>query len=233
MSSADTESHSSTYQTVIRGSVSGRIRKLGGFAKHHHEPDNCSDATKSFVRRAGQPDVQAAAENLYSDIRSRFAYKRRESDYSCEDGYAVIKTPDFDVEIRVDQSSANPKAFRLTTEVIKLHNDAITQDERFQHCFNHQCDHLVIYFPHATDLDSKIDALEDIPDLADCLDYAPDASQFELKLPKLDLQIQVTETYMTFRLLTFANIGKLLNHSQKAFEILTSVGLGIRLEQET
>ena len=233
MSSAPTQADTDHYQSTLTGSTVGRIRKLGGFQKHHHEPDSCNDAAQSFVRRAGHPDVQSAAESLHSDIRTLFGYKRREFDYSCEDGSAAIKTPDFELEIRVDQSPEQPKTYVLTTEITKLHNDATAQDERFHHCFTHHCDHLVVHFPVAIDLDRKIDTLEDIPELADCLHYAPDASEFELKLPQLDLHIQVTETTMTFRLLTLRNLGKLLDHSQQAFEILTAAGFGLRLESDS
>jgi hypothetical protein len=36
---------------------------------------------------------------------------------------------------------------------------------------------------------------------------------------------------MRFQLLTLRNLGKLLEHSQQAFEILTAAGLGARLKQ--
>lgn len=215
---------------ILYGSTSGRIRKLGGFQKHHHEPDSCNDAAQGFVRRAGHPDVQSTAESLHRDIRNLFSYKRKDFDYSCEEGSGIIKTPDFDVEIHVDQSPTEPRGYTLTTEVTRLHNDSIAQDERFHNCFSHHCDRLIVHFPQAIDLDSKIDAIEESEELADCLDYAPDASEFELKLPKLDLHIHVTETAMTFRLLTLANLGKLLEYSQKAFDVLTAAGLDPRLQ---
>ncbi|MFP4070228.1 MAG: hypothetical protein ACLFVC_08635 [Opitutales bacterium] len=214
---------------ILRGETRGRIRKLGGFEKRHHVPDGHHDAARAFVRRAGHPDVQAAAERLHADIRGLFGYKRREFDYSCEDGSAVIKTPDFDLELRVDQCPEEPKGYVLTTEITRLHNAEIAGDERFHSCFNAHCDRLVVEFPRSIDLAAKIDAIEDIPEIADCLDYAPDASEFELKLPRLDLHIHFNETAMTFRLLTLAHLAKLLDHSQKAFDILTKAGLHLRL----
>ncbi|NQY31982.1 MAG: hypothetical protein HRT56_02265 [Coraliomargarita sp.] len=88
---------------------------------------------------------------------------------------------------------------------------------------------MLVLFEQAVDLDSKIDRIEEIDSLADCLDYAPDASEFELKLPSLDLRISVTSTQMSFQLLTLSNLGKLLECSQKAFEILTEAGFGLKL----
>tara|TARA_B100000614_G_scaffold145966_1_gene129732 strand:- start:92 stop:814 length:723 start_codon:yes stop_codon:yes gene_type:complete len=216
-------------QSRIVGSTLGRIRKLGGYQKHHHVPDSQNDAAQNFVRKVGQADVKAAADQLYGDIRSLFGYKRREFDYSCEDGFAWIKTPDFDLQIRVDQCSEDPKNYILTTEIVALHTDAIAADERFHACFTHHCDQLVVDFAMPVQVEDKIDAIEDIPELADALTYDPDGSAFELKLPQLDLLIQVNESGMTFSLLTLRDLGKLLDHSQKAFDILASAQFGLRL----
>lgn len=214
---------------LLHGHTSGRVRKLGGFAKHHHEPDSLNTAAQGFIQKVGTADVQRLAEGLHRDIRTLFNYKRKDFDYSCEDGTAAIKTPDFDVELRIHQSTDDPKSFVLTTEVTQLHTDSIASDERFHSCFNHHCDRLIIYFSQAIDLDHKIDQIEEIESLAGCLDYAPDASELELRLPALDLRIHVTSTAMTFQLLTLPNLGKLLDHSQQAFEILTAAGFGLKL----
>lgn len=224
-----TPANSPENQSRIVGSTVGRVRKLGGYQKHHHVPDGHSDAAQAFIRKAGQPDVKAAADSLYADIRNLFSYKRREFDYSCEDGLAWIKTPDFDLQIRVDQFSEDPKNYLLTTEIMALHSESIAADARLHDCFNHQCDQLIVEFASPIQVEDKIDAIEDIPELADALSYEPDGSAFELKLPKLDLLIQVNESNMTFRLLTLRNLGKLLDHSQKAFDILASAQFGLRL----
>jgi hypothetical protein len=201
------------------------VRRLKGFQKSHHLPDGYHDAAQSFVRKIGQEDVKAAADRLYTDIRELFGYKRRQFDYTCEDGFALIKTPDFDLQIRIDQCPDEAKNYILTTEITALHTETIASDTRFHACFSHHCDQLVVEFPTAINVEDKIDAIENLPDIADCLDYAPDGSHFDLKLPKLDLHIHVTESEMRFHLLTLRNLSKLLDHSQKAFEILTAAGL--------
>jgi hypothetical protein len=206
--------------------VEGRVRRLKGYLKSHHLPDGHHAAAQAFVRKIGHEDVKDATDRLYADIRSLFAYKRREFQYTCEDGFACIKTPDFDLQIRIDQSPEDAKNYQLTTELVALHKAEITADDRFITCFTHHCETLVVEFPGSINLDEKIDAIENIPEIADCLDYEPDGSAFELKLPALDLHIHVTESEMTFRLLTLRNLGKLLKHSQQAFDVLTQAGLG-------
>ncbi|TVP77450.1 MAG: hypothetical protein EA353_10335 [Puniceicoccaceae bacterium] len=202
---------------------------MSGYQKHHRVPDGHSDAAQGFVRKAGHPDVKSAADGLYSDIRTLFAYKRREFDYTCEDGFAWIKTPDFDLQIRIDQCPDDPKNYRLSTEITALHTDSIADDSRFHSCFTHHCDQLVVDFASPVRVEDKIDRLEDIDELREALSYEPDGTAFELKLPQLDLHIHVTEGTMTFRLLTLRNLGKLLEHSQKAFDILADCDFGLKL----
>jgi hypothetical protein len=216
-------------QSRIVGTTVGRVRRLGGYQKHHHVPDHHSDAAQNFIRKAGQPDVKAAADQLYSDIRNLFGYKRREFDYSCEDGFAWIKTPDFDLQIYIDQNPEDPKNYQLTTEIVALHTTGIAADPRLHDCFTHHCDQVVIEFACPVQVENKIDLFEDIPELAGALSYAPDGSSLELKLTKLDLLIQLNESTMTFSLLTQRKLGKLLEHSQKAFDILADAKLGLQL----
>lgn len=216
-------------QSRIVGSVQGRVRKLSGYQKSHHIPDGHHAAAQAFVRKVGQQNVKDALDQLYADIRSLFEYKRKEFAYTCEDGFGVIKTPDFDLQIRIDQCTEDAKTYALTTEIVALHTETIAQDERFHACFTHHCEQLVVEVPGSINLDDKIDAIEAIPEIADCLDYEPDGSSFELKLPKLDLQILVTDCEITFQLLTSRNLRKLLDHSQKAFDILAEADLGLKL----
>jgi hypothetical protein len=226
---AHATNYPSTHHSRISGSVTGRVRKLRGYQKSHHVPDGHHDAAQSFVRKIGHDHVKEAIDSLYADIRSLFSYKRREFDYTCEDGFGAIKTPDFDLQIHVDQCSEDPKNYVLTTEIVALHHPEIANDDRFHACFAHHCETLVVEFPGSINIDDKIDAIEAIPEIADCLDYEPDGSAFELKLPELDLHIYFTESEVTFQLLTLRNLAKLIDHSQKAFEILAKADFGLKL----
>lgn len=216
-------------QARITGCTYGRIRKLQGFQKHHHVPDSINDATRNFVRQVGQADVKALADDLYRDIREAFGYKRKEFDYSCEDGHAWIKTPDFDAQIQIDQDEEEAKHYLLKTELVRLHNDSIATDPALHACFNAHCDHLIVHFPSPIQVEDKIDAIEAIDALADALTYEPDATAFELNLKDLDLRIEVDESSIQFSLLTLRNLTKLLEHSQRAFEILTDCDFDLRL----
>ena len=209
--------------------MTGRIRKLRGFQKHHHVPDNTSDAARSFVRNTGHEDIKILADGLFRDIRKSFGYKRREFDYSCDAGEAWVKTPDFDASITIDQSDEIPKDYLITTELPKLHNQAIAGDPRLHSCFNAHCDALVVSFPTPIQFEDKINAIEDMDTLAYSMTDEPDGSRFELKLSELDLCTAIDACAMHFSLLTLRNLGKLIEQSQRAFEILTDCGFGLRI----
>lgn len=220
---------SSAVTVILQGQTTGPIRKLKGFQKHHHVPDSLNDAARAFVRNVGHEDIKALADDLFRDIRESFGYKRREFDYSCDAGEAWVKTPDFDASIRIEQSESHPKCYTIFTELPKLNDGAIAADPRLHACFNAHCDALVVDFPTPIQVEDKIDAIEDNEAIADCMTYEPDGSSLELKLPDLDLRIEVDAFSMRFSLLTLRNLGKLITHSQRAFEILTDCGFELRL----
>lgn len=220
---------SSNAQSLISGSVRGRIRRLKGFRKQHHVPDAQYEGAQDFVRRIGAEDVKLLADGIYSDIRETFGYRRREFDYTCHEGLAEIKTPDFTAQIRIDQCPDDVKNYVLTTELTELHNEEIAGNPALHACFNRHCDVLSVSFPSGINVEEKIDAIEDNEALRDCLSYEPDGTRFELKLPDLDLRIEVDEISMHFQLLTLRNLSKLLDHSQRAFDILTECGFELRL----
>lgn len=226
---SDSPNPSSHVQSLISGSTRGRIRRLKGFRKCHQVPDLQYEAAQDFVRKIGAEDIKELADQLYNRIREAFGYKRKAFSYTCHEGLAEIQTPDFSAEIRIDQCPDDPKYYVLTTELTELHNEAIAGNPALHACFNNHCDVLTVIFPTGINVEEKIDAIEDNPALAPCLSYEPDGSRFELKLPDLDLRIEVDESSMRFQLLTLRNLAKLLDHSQRAFDVLTKCGFDLRL----
>lgn len=216
----------------LSGFTTGRIRKLSGFKSGHHVPDAQHEAANAFVRRAGAEEVRALSKSIHADLRRGLGYKRNELDFRDEDGFACLNTPGFDLEIRIDQCPSDAKAYILETRVTRLHDSALAKNAAFIDLFNPLCHRLDICFSKHLELANKIDTLEAIPELAAGLDYPPDASSFELRLPTLDCVLKVTETEMHFQLLTLPDLAKLLEHSQRILEILTEAGFELSLEAE-
>jgi hypothetical protein len=225
ISSKTPDSYSASLQSRIVGTVEGRVRQLKGYQKCHHLPDGHHPAAQTFVRKVGHENVKELIDLLYTDIRSLFGYKRREFEYTCEDGFGYIKSPDFDLQVYINQSHRDRKKYQLTTEIVAIHTAAITADPRFHSCFTHHCDRLIVDLPCPININDKIDTIEELPEIANYLSYEPDGSSFELKLIPLDLEIRITESDMTFQLLTLRDLKKLLRHSQQALDLLTAVSL--------
>ena len=213
----------------IVGATGGRVRKLSGFRSGHRVPDGHHEAAAAFLRRIGHEEVKAVADSIHRDLRAAFGFKRKDMDYNCADGSARIQTPHFGVAVGIGQDPDDLKAYRIRTEVAELRTPALAADGAFHACFNPHCDTVVVEFPRSIDVEAKIDRIEAIPDLADALDYAPDGSQFELRLAGIGLHIEADAETMHLRLLGPRNLAKLLEQSQKALDILAAAGLGARL----
>jgi hypothetical protein len=184
------------------------------------------------VRRAGAEAVRTLAQSIHRELRRNMGYKRNDLDYREEDGFVCLNTSGFDLELRIDQCPDDPKTYILETRIADLRDPTLAQNDVFIDIFNPLCHRLNICFSKHLDLADKIDAIEAIPELAEGLDYPPDASSFELRLPSLDCLLSVTETEMCFQLLTLPDLRKLLEHSQRILDILIETGFDISLKAE-
>ena len=206
------------------------MRRLKGYQKSHHLPDGHHAAAQAFVRKVGHEHVKELVDQFYTDIRSLFGHKRREFALHLRRWLRLHQRRP--TSTYKSASTRAPKIRRIINsppQIVALHNPEIVGDERFHACFTHHCETLIVEFPGSINIDEKIDAIEDIDEIAQYLTYEPDGSAFDLRLIPLDLEIKVTESEMSFQLLTLRNLDKLIEHSQKAFEILTAVGLGASL----
>ena len=218
------QSHPPAPAVVLFGCQEGMIRKLPGYKRHHFIPENHSDATQQFVRAVGHERVQSRADVLFQTIRSAFKLKRRQIDYSCSEGFAHIETPDFVAEIFVDQAPEDPTRYHEIAQVTRLKTDHIAEDSGFHACFGALCDTLRIDFPTGINVEDKIDAIEDIPELEKYLNYKSDASELELKIKDIDLHIVMDARSASFRLIGHSDLPTLLETTQKTLEALSAAG---------
>jgi hypothetical protein len=211
-------------ESRLVGDTTGRVRQLRGFQKGFREPSEVTAATRSFVGRLGAAEVQERAEGVFQELRTAFAYKRRELDLALADGAATVRTPDFDVNFWVEQDEAKPAAYRLVTQVASFRTPDVVEDERFLRLFGGYCDRVVIDFMQAFDLAAKIDLIEDLPELARHLDYDAHGSWFTLSLPSPAIKIHVTRNRMVFALAAPGELRTLLGHASAALAALGGVG---------
>lgn len=217
----------------LRGEKYGEVRGLSGFKKGHRVPDRHSDATESFVRSVGHDDVKEQADLIYDKIRTAFLYKRKDISYVCDDGYATIKTPDFDVNISIAQDADDESCYVLATEVGTIRRPSVLTEDGFSNLFSRFCDTVVIEFSRTLDLEDKIDDIEDVPELRPHLKYGADCSSFTLELPAPNIRIHVTPECMTLSLPGSHDIKALLGNAQSAIAALSGSGVILLLPEKS
>ena len=217
----------------LRGEKFGEVRSLSGFEKRHRIPDGHYDAAEAFVRRIGHEDVKGQADEIHDSIRETFGYKRKDISYDCDDGTATIITPDFDVNLSIEQDADNAGGYVLVTEVGTIRRSAVVLEEGFSDLFSQYCDTVVIKFSRHLNIAEKIDAIEDVPELKQHLKYMPDCSSFTLDLPKPIIRIVVTGNQMTFSLQGTRNLQTLLGNAQSALAALSGSGVVLMLPEKT
>ncbi|MEM7790170.1 MAG: hypothetical protein AAF546_02105 [Verrucomicrobiota bacterium] len=209
----------------------GLIRKLSGFQKNHFIPENLSPAGHEFIRKIGAEDVKHRAETLFSLVRKQYQFKRREIEYSCEGGSATLRTAHFEIDLDISQASENLRQYQMRTSISLTPSEVTPVDDTFTLCFSHYVDQLVVNFPQMIDIEEAIDRIEELPEAAKALDYAPDGSNFSLDFKEQDLLIQVTASEITFRLQRSRNLQALLERSQEALDVLAPARLDPRLQE--
>ena len=200
------------------------IKRLPGYKKHHFVPEGYSAAAQNFVRTIGAERVKATADDLCLALREHYELKRRELSYHEEDGFAEIETPHFQVEVSIDQDLEDAAAYLETVQVARFSAFETITDPRFIHCLNPHCDEVLFEFPQGIVVEDKIDAIEEIDALLHFLNYPPDASSMELKIPEIDLRIGFTAAQASFKLCGMRDLGRLVESTRKTLELLAPAG---------
>ncbi len=213
-------------ESLLIGEDVGSVRSLRGFNKRfHQEPDRHSSAAGDFIQKIGCDDVKEHADQVGRQVQQHLGYKRRDVDFSCGDGAATIKTPDFDVNITISQDKDDPGAYVISTEVGVIRRSSIVKDARFLEVFTQYCDTLVIKYAQSVDVNQQIDDIEEVPELAKYMNYAPGGAWFKLLLDHPRIEITGTRNEMTLKLLEKRDLKTLLARTESAFNTFTGAGL--------
>lgn len=211
--------------TYLRGMATGSVRSLSGFRKGHRVPDQHFGAVEDFVRNIGHEKVQQQADLIFKDLRSVFAYRRKEVVFACADGAATIKTPDFDVDLSICQNPDDPGGYVATVEIGNIRTPEVVMGTDFSNVFSGHCDTVVISLSHPLDIEEKIDEIEAIPSLRGYLDYDAECTSFILKLASPSLTIHVAGNEITLQLRGSKDLKTLLNGLQIALGTLRDSGV--------
>lgn len=203
------------------------MRRLSGYLKQHRVPDHHTQAAEQFIKRIGQPELTQHSEALHAALRSALNYKRKEMVYTAEEGLTVIKTPDFDVTLTLEQDADDPKRYVLTSLVNDFRRPEVLSNRNFVNVFCPVTDTLGIDFVQSVDVESKIDSIEEIPELAKYLHYQPDGSSLTLELPEAGMKVHMDADRMTFRLMGRRNLATLIEHVEMTLSTLFRTGMRI------
>ncbi|MEM6884250.1 MAG: hypothetical protein AAF571_04405 [Verrucomicrobiota bacterium] len=209
----------------VFGIQGGEVRRLSGYLKTHRVPDQCSQAAEQFIQRIGQSELTELSESVHAGLRSAFGYKRKEMDYAAEEGLTVIKTPDFDVTLMLEQDAEDPARYCLSSRVNEFRQPEVVTQDGFAAAFSTVADTLAIEFPAAVDVEAKIDQIEEIPELAQFLRYQPDGSSLTLELPEAGMRVVMDAERMTFKLIGQRNLGLLIENVETTLATLFSGGM--------
>jgi len=209
----------------VYGIQGGEVRRLSGYLKTHRVPDQHSSAAEQFIRRIGQPELTEHSEATHASLRAAFGYKRKEMHYSAEEGLTVIKTPDFDVVLTMEQDTEDFTRYVFSSRINDFRRPEVISESAFADAFNFMADVLAIEFPQSVDVEVKIDQIEEIPELAKFLKYQPDGSSLTLELPEAGMRVHMDADRMTFRLIGQRNLALLIGNVESTLATLFSSGM--------
>jgi len=211
----------------VYGRQRGEVRRLSGYQKTHRVPDRHSQAAEQFIQRIGQPELTELSESVHSTLRSCFDYKRKEMDYSAEEGLTVIKTPDFEVILLMEQDEEDESSYCLSIRVGALQRPEVVLEDTFAEAFGTYTETLAIDFPEPVNVEDKIDQIEEIPELAKFLSYQPEGTSLMLELPEAGMRVSMNTDRMTFRLIGQRHLGQLIKNVEQTLATMANSGMGL------
>ena len=215
----------------LLGEKRGPVTALKGYTKPKFKLVKHTDWEQNFIRQAGTEDVSLVATALFQKVRESFRYLRKDLNFADDGSRATIKSPDFDVNVTLEQDPDDAEQYLLTTQVTAFRNDDILEDERFLEVFTGCCDQVVIELASPMNLADKIDELEQVEGLAKGLDYDPACSYFVLRMKGIDLEVRATSTQIVCRSVMKKNLKSLVKNTLKAFAQLSKSAVYLGIEK--
>ena len=142
-------------------------------------------------------------------------------------GAASIKTPDFDVNLWIEQDPESETKYCLHTETAVLRGIEVLRHEKFQQVFSKYCTTFIVDFDTSLDLEEKISQIEDIEGLDGRLVDERDGSSFTLTLNNPPLKLKVTSADLSISLTSGTGLKRLVDYSMEVLEKMTDKGVPV------
>ena len=195
----------------LLGYTWGAIKRLSGFKRHHHVPEEANETTRSFVLSIGSKELNDYANSVHSDLKKEFSYKRQDLSLDIDDGSATIISPDFRIDIEMGIDDEDPSRYFISTEATNISNPAAVTDEAFANTFEETFDQLVLESTGTVDVRGIIDAVEAVDDASVVsVDYPASSDECTIDIPGYDARLRFSGSQLTISLRRGASVRALL-----------------------
>lgn len=213
------DSPPSKYSIYFENVRNDNIKNLSGFIKSHTVPYTSNSSSKFFVKSISKEELNSSINRISKILKDEMNYKRREIRFSQEDGSAEFNTPDFTIEISIDQDERTVSQYRRLIKLTNINPNFIITD-RFNDAFSDFFDTLYIEIDSYINVDNIIDFLEDNNIN---VDYDSEASycSFEInntvyKFSENQIKIEKRNATPKELFLSVSNGNKMIHELQKA-----------------
>ena len=147
-------------RAVFRGTTTGSVKSLPGFAKGNRIPTYVNESTRSFVARIGDQLVVDTTEQLYASARRHFSYSSKEAEVEHSTSNSTLKTKDFVVDISLEINEDDSSQYVMKIKLSELTKPEIAASTKFSSVFD--CEFNLVTFEGKQHCDVKtlIEAVE-------------------------------------------------------------------------
>ena len=145
------------------GRGGGLVKSLEGFRKGHHSvPDAANPVTNAFLGRICEPELSAAAEQLFQEVREGLGYKRKDIGLTVTTPLAMLGAKEFTVEIFYALEERDPARYTVTTTLRGLMSAELARQEVFARIFAGKFTEILFTLKKGASVAAVIDAIEDL-----------------------------------------------------------------------
>lgn len=205
----------------LLGERGDRVRTLSGFQKQrgHREPDRHSQAAVKFIQKIGANELEQHAARIHQRLKEAFNYGRSDVELATSEEAISIRTPDFDIDVWLEQATEECTSYRMLTEIGTFRNSETILSDAFDQAFEGICDTLLFELSRPFPVAEKIDEIESNPELAKGLDYDGNDA-FTLRLSRPPLRLEVSADRILIRLAGVGGLVQLMRYAWEALQTL-------------
>ncbi len=183
------------------GRSGGLVKALDGFKKGRHTlPDAANATTNSFLAKLCAAELAAAAEQVFQEVRTGLAYKRKDVSLSVTSPLAALTAKDFTLEILYALEEREPSHYAVTTTLRELGDVTLARTAEFSRIFAGRFTEISFALRKGVQVDAVIDAIEGLDsDRGLRVDYPSDYRDCVIRVSGVDADVRCTGASLEVR----------------------------------